>query len=117
MAQENSNDLPVIVGAVVVGLIAIGIFYFTKSDPTPAPVPAAPVTGPLNAKAVAPVMVQTTGASEKPPAAPAGGSSAAPASGGGGGGMTATPTPLGGGGGGGGVSPGGIETFEGMGER
>lgn len=116
MAQENSNDLPVIVGAVVVGLIAIGIFYFTKAEPVPAPTPATPVTGPLNAQAVAPVMIPTTGASEKPPAAPAGEAGAAPAAGGGGGGgMTAVPTPLGGGGGS--TSPGGIETYEGMGER
>lgn len=116
MAQENSNDLPVIVGAVVVGLIAIGIFYFTKAEHVPAPIPATPVTGALNAKAVAPMMIQTTGSSEKPPAAPAADAGAAGASGGGGG-MTATPTPLGGSGGGGGVSPGEIGTTEGMGER
>ncbi len=60
MAQhQTSNDLPVIVGAVVVGLIAIGIFYFTRAEPIPAPTPEQPVRGEPAATAAAPVMTNT----------------------------------------------------------
>jgi hypothetical protein len=93
--QESSNDLPVIVGAIVVGLIAVGIFFFMRKEPVPAPTPAEPVRAPLNAQAVTPRMIETN--SEAAP--PQGGGQQA----GGGGGLVGAP----GGGAPGGGAPGG----------
>lgn len=54
-------DLPVIVGAVVVGLIAVGVFYFTRAEPIkPAP-PVEPAKGAPTVTAGAPVMKDTKG--------------------------------------------------------
>lgn len=96
MAQETSNDLPVIVGAIVVGVIAIGIFYFMRAEPQPPAAPEQPVLTEPATQAVAPVMIDTTA---KPfgqqgggtgagggGAVPTGGPSAAGAAGPGGGG-------------------------------
>ncbi len=81
MAQENSGmDLPVIVGAVVVGLIAVVVFYFTKAEPV---IPAAPVVPSKQmptVTATAPVMKDTQGTVN--------GNVASAASSGGGGGNT-----------------------------
>ncbi len=66
MAQpESSNDLPVIVGAAVVGLIAVGIFFFMRKEPIPAPVPEEPVRAALNAQAVTPRLIETKGEPEE----------------------------------------------------
>lgn len=78
--QESGNDMPIMVGAIVVGLIACGVFFFMRQDPTPAPTPAEPVRAPLSAQAVTPTMIETTG---KPAEQQAGGTGLAGRSGGG----------------------------------
>jgi hypothetical protein len=88
--QENTNDMPVMVGALVVGLIACGIFFFMKKDPVAAPTATQPVKTPVNAQAVQPTMIETKGTLPDAAAggggAPGGGGAAAgPAAGGRGG--------------------------------
>ncbi|MCH8275377.1 MAG: hypothetical protein IH851_11365 [Armatimonadetes bacterium] len=61
MAQHTSNDLPVRVGAVVVGLIAVGVFYFMKHDAVKPLTPAEPTKEILNPLPVATVMIDTSG--------------------------------------------------------
>ncbi|MFN8140657.1 MAG: hypothetical protein U0R49_12755 [Fimbriimonadales bacterium] len=62
MAQESSGmDVPVMVGAAVVGLIALGIFYFTKADPVKPGAPVEPAKGAPTVTAAAPVMKDTKG--------------------------------------------------------
>ena len=61
MAEQNTYDLPVMVGAAVVGLIAIGLFWYMRPEPVaPAP-PTVPVTAPLSAQAAPVAMVETSG--------------------------------------------------------
>lgn len=83
--QESSNDLPVIVGAIVVGLIAIGIFFFMRREATPAPAAPEPVRGPVNVTAVAPRYVETKVAPTPPEGRQGGGGTEVGAMGAGGG--------------------------------
>jgi len=99
MAQETSNDLPVIVGAIVVGVIAVGIFYFMRAEPQPPAAPEQPVLTEPATQAVAPVMIDTTakpfgqqggeigaaGGGALPTSSPSPTGAAAPGGGGGGG--------------------------------
>lgn len=99
MAETNTYDLPVMVGAGFVCLVAIGIFWYTRPEPVrPAP-PAEPITTSLNAQAAPVVMVETSG-SGKP-------GEGGPAVGGAVGGMTSAPTAVGKSSGGGGPMPAG----------
>lgn len=105
MAQETSNDLPVIVGAILVGIIAIGIFYFMRAEPQPPAAPEQPVLTEPATQAVAPMMIDTTA---KPFGQEAGATGA-----GGGGAVPTGPSTAGaaapGGGGGGGPTAVGVE--------
>lgn len=60
-ATQSSNDLPVMVGAVVVGLIATGIFFFMRKEPQAVSPPTKPITTPVATAAAATVMVETQG--------------------------------------------------------
>ncbi len=61
MSQQPSNDLPIIVGALIVGLLTIIIFFFTRSTPTLPPAPEEPRKEPLNPQPVQIVQVDTAG--------------------------------------------------------
>jgi uncharacterized membrane protein YgcG len=62
MASEQTQyDLPIVVGAAVFGLIAIGVFFFMRKDPVLPAQPAEPVRTPVVAQPVAPTMVETSG--------------------------------------------------------
>lgn len=87
--QESSNDLPVIVGAVVVGLIAIGIFFFMRREPAAAPAAPEPVRGSVNVTAVAPRFVETKVAPTPPEGRQAGAGGGVVGAGGTGGGAPA----------------------------
>ena len=92
MAESTSPstyELPVRVGAAVVGLIAIGLFWY-MSEPGVAPsAPVQPTTAPLNAAAAPVVMIDTAGAgaAAAQPGGPVGGPVGGPIGG---------PTPAGG---------------------
>jgi hypothetical protein len=65
MAESTSPstyELPVRVGAVVVGLIAIGLFWYMSEPGVAPPAPVQPTTAPLNAAAAPVVMIETSGA-------------------------------------------------------
>lgn len=62
MASEQTQyDLPIVVGAAVFGLIAIGVFFFMRKDPVLPAQPAEPIRTPVVAQPVAPTMVETSG--------------------------------------------------------
>ncbi|MCL6623435.1 MAG: hypothetical protein K6T17_02305 [Fimbriimonadales bacterium] len=61
MSQQSSNDLPVIVGALIVGLLACAVFFFMRSTPTLPPAPEEPRRDPLNPQPVQIVQVDTAG--------------------------------------------------------
>jgi hypothetical protein len=86
MAETNAYDLPVIVGAAVVGLLAIGVFYYTARPAVAPPPPPEPILTPLTATAAPVGMVDTSGSGEA--AQPGAGGPMA---------MGGGPTPVGGG--------------------
>jgi hypothetical protein len=64
MAESTSPstyELPVRVGAAVVGLIAIGLFWYMSEPGVAPPAPPQPTTAPLNAAAAPVVMIETSG--------------------------------------------------------
>lgn len=62
MASEQTQyDLPIVVGAVVFGLIAVAVFFFMRNEPTLPPQPAEPVRTPVVVQPVQPTMVETSG--------------------------------------------------------
>ena len=64
MAESTSPstyELPVRVGAAVVGLIAIGLFWYMSEPGVAPPAPVQPTTAPLNAAAAPVVMIETSG--------------------------------------------------------
>lgn len=62
MASEQTQyDLPIVVGAAVFGLIAIGVFFFMRNDPVLPAQPAEPIRTPVVAQPVAPTMIETSG--------------------------------------------------------
>lgn len=62
MASEQTQyDLPIVVGAAVFGLIAIGVFFFMRKDPVLPAQPAEPIRTPVVAQPVAPTMIETSG--------------------------------------------------------
>jgi hypothetical protein len=95
MSEQSNYDMPVMVGALVVGLIAVGIFWFTKPDPVQPPPPAEPVTTPINPQAIPTVMIDTDGKSDSQQGGLQGPAPAAGAGGGGGGPMRAGATSAG----------------------
>ncbi len=98
MAESNTYDMPVMVGAGLVCLIAIGIFWYTRPEPVRPVPPAEPITTPLNAQAAPVVMVETSGTGKPGEGGPAIGGAV-------GGGMTSAPTAVGKSSGGGGPAP------------
>ncbi|MEO7453597.1 MAG: hypothetical protein ABIV13_02405 [Fimbriimonadales bacterium] len=90
MAESTSPstyELPVRVGAAVVGAIAIGLFAYMSEPGVAPPAPAQPTTAPLNAAAAPVVMIETSGSGSAAQQNPMGGGPA-PIGGG--------PTPAGG---------------------
>jgi|SRR5688572_5104769 len=90
MAESTSPstyELPVRVGALVVGAIAIGLFAYMSEPGVAPPAPPQPTTAPLNAAAAPVVMIETSGsgaaANQSGGPAPIGGPTAAGAPGGG----------------------------------
>ncbi|MER3413851.1 MAG: hypothetical protein C4341_06360 [Armatimonadota bacterium] len=62
MASEQSQyDLPIVVGAVVFGLIATAAFFFMRNEPSLPPQPAEPIRTPVAVQPVQPTMVNTSG--------------------------------------------------------
>jgi hypothetical protein len=61
MAQQNTYDLPIMVGAAIVGAIACGLFWYMRPEPVRPPAPTEPITTPLNAQAAPVTMVETNG--------------------------------------------------------
>ncbi|MEM4408900.1 MAG: hypothetical protein QXI19_09180 [Candidatus Caldarchaeum sp.] len=61
MSQQSSNDLPIIVGALLVGLLFIIIFFFMRSTPMLPQPPTEPKRDPLNPQPVQIVQVDTAG--------------------------------------------------------
>jgi len=75
MAESTSPstyDMPVMVGAAVVGLIAMGIFFYTARDPVAPPKPVHPTDAPLNAQAAPVAMIDTSGSGAPAAAGPGG---------------------------------------------
>ncbi|RMG23861.1 MAG: hypothetical protein D6724_07395 [Armatimonadetes bacterium] len=72
--------MPIVVGALVFGLIAIGVFFFMRKDPVLPPQPAEPVRTPVVVQPVQPTLVETSGPAFE------GGQTGGSTSGGGGGG-------------------------------
>jgi hypothetical protein len=67
MSDSSSNyDMPVMVGAIVVGLIACGIFFYTKPEPIRPPAPPEPIFTPPTTAAASPVMIDTSGTGKTP---------------------------------------------------
>lgn len=58
---SNTYDMPVMVGAAVVGAIAIGLFFYMAREPIAPPAPTQPTSAPLNAAAAPVVMIETDG--------------------------------------------------------
>jgi hypothetical protein len=77
MAESTSPstyELPVRVGAAVVGFIAIGLFWYMSEPGVAPPAPVQPTTAPLNAAAAPVVMIETAGsgaAAQNPMGGPA----------------------------------------------
>lgn len=70
---NNTYDMPVMVGAAVVGLIAMGIFYYTAREPVAPPKPIHPTDAPLNAQAAPVTMIDTSGSGGAAAGGPGGG--------------------------------------------
>jgi hypothetical protein len=79
-AEQNQYDMPIVVGAFVFGLIAIGVFFFMRGEPVLPPQPAEPVRTPIVVQPVQPTLVETSGPAFE------GGQTGGSTSGGGGGG-------------------------------